>query len=43
MASKFYGVDPDVVDYEWSYLDWLDRVEYMYVQNEIDQRFVEDD
>lgn len=36
--AKFWGVDPDVIDYEWSYIDYLDRREYMFIHDEIKDR-----
>lgn len=38
-VARFYNVDPDIVDYEWSYIDFLDRREYMFVHEEIKERF----
>lgn len=31
--AKFFGVSPNEVEYEWTYLDFLDRLEFMKLQN----------
>ncbi len=40
--ARFYNVNPEVVE-DWYNVDFLDRLEFMYVQQEIDQRLLETD
>jgi hypothetical protein len=42
-VARFYGVkDPEVVE-DWFNVDFLDRLEFMYVQQEIDYRLLKKD
>jgi len=34
-VAMYYGVSPQEVENEWYYLDYLDRLEYMMIQNYI--------
>jgi hypothetical protein len=38
-VAKYYGVSPQEVEYEWTNVDFLDRQEYMLLQEEIDQQY----
>jgi hypothetical protein len=35
----FYQVDPEVVDYDWTNRDFLDRQEYMWARNEYQKQY----
>jgi hypothetical protein len=35
----FYKTDPDIVEYQWTHRDFLDRQEYMYASNEYSARY----
>jgi hypothetical protein len=37
-VAKFYGVDVDLVEYNWSYIDFLDRLEYMHLMNYLESQ-----
>jgi deoxyribodipyrimidine photolyase-like uncharacterized protein len=40
--ARFYNVDPEAVE-DWYNVDFLDRLEFMYVQQEIDYRLLKKD
>ena len=35
-VAKYFGVDPSVVEYDWYYLDYLDRLNYMQYQDAVE-------
>jgi hypothetical protein len=41
-VAKFYGVSPDEVENIWTNIDFLDRLEFMYIQNEVDRIYLDD-
>lgn len=34
MVATWYGLDPNVVDYNWTMPDFLEREEFMWLRNE---------
>lgn len=36
-VARYYEVDPDEVEYEWTNADFLDRQEFMLVTNELER------
>jgi hypothetical protein len=39
MVARYYNVDPGVVENEWTNIEFLDRAEYMSLQQEIDRQY----
>jgi hypothetical protein len=35
-VAKFFQIDPDVVEYDWCYLDYLDRRDFVVYQGAVD-------
>jgi len=39
MVAKYYGIDPSIVENEWTNIEFLDRQEFMQLQQEIDRQY----
>lgn len=40
-VARFFNIDPDIVEYEWTNIDFVDRKEFMLLQNYIDYKSTE--
>jgi hypothetical protein len=37
-VARHFGIDPNIVEYEWTNVDYMDRVEYMMVELEMERK-----